>query len=296
MAPGVAHRAQIEALSVCARRIAGAPPAPRARVAPREVLRPASVAATLLALALVAMHAAAGSFGRDPSLSPERLERDERVLAALIERAHERESRAPIEDPATQDPPPPRPALNPSPWAHLHLVWGPWVCGPCCLYPLECPIWRPWDCTPVLASPFGPGCFRDPDADVPWPGPPGEWVIAPTIPMPQDAARPRLLVPRVSGALPVLAVQRVVRRGVDALTRCYGDALVRSPTVRGTLTTRFVIAADGSVMGAATLENDARNPQLGVCVAQVIRRMQFPGDVDGRVTVVNYPMALRPPS
>jgi outer membrane biosynthesis protein TonB len=89
-------------------------------------------------------------------------------------------------------------------------------------------------------------------------------------------------------------IQEVVRRDSLAMRQCYQDGLHRNRRLRGTISTRFVIARDGHVERAVD-ESGAPFPDRAVadCVVGRFRRLSFPPPDGGKVTVV-YPLTFSP--
>jgi outer membrane biosynthesis protein TonB len=71
---------------------------------------------------------------------------------------------------------------------------------------------------------------------------------------------------------------------------CYEQGLERRPELRGRVTTRFVIARDGSVAVAAAVaaESDLPDEAVVACVVRAFGALSFPEPAGGLVTV-EYP-------
>lgn len=124
---------------------------------------------------------------------------------------------------------------------------------------------------------------------------------------------------KVRGRLPPEVIQKVVRADFGAMKRCYEEALGRDPTVKGKVTTKFVIARDGTVAAAADVHDapptaipgvppdvvedlvamhgtdEPRFPDKKVtdCVVSRFKALTFPPPEGGVVTVV-YPIVFNP--
>ncbi|MFK7998133.1 MAG: TonB family protein, partial [Polyangiales bacterium] len=71
----------------------------------------------------------------------------------------------------------------------------------------------------------------------------------------------------VRGSLPREVIRRVVRRHLNEARYCYERALQSAPTLAGTLTMRFVIAANGSVSAASANEPPPGFGEVERCLA-----------------------------
>jgi hypothetical protein len=95
------------------------------------------------------------------------------------------------------------------------------------------------------------------------------------------------------GRLPPEIIRQTVRASYAPLRACYERGLATSPALRGRVTTRFVIAADGSVADVADGGSDLPNEKVTACVREGFRRLRFPAPEGGQMTV-QYPILLDP--
>jgi hypothetical protein len=98
---------------------------------------------------------------------------------------------------------------------------------------------------------------------------------------------------RVNGRLPPEVIQRIVRQNFGRFRLCYEPGLDRNPALRGRVTTRFVIARDGSVAYAADGGSDLPDAVVSSCVVRSFSSLSFPEPAGG-VVVVEYPVMLSP--
>jgi hypothetical protein len=98
--------------------------------------------------------------------------------------------------------------------------------------------------------------------------------------------------PTVSGLLSPESVRRVGLRNLGQVNRCYEIGLATDPRLAGRVVIRFVIGASGSVMGSSVGDSQLALPSVGECIANAIRRWQFPAPEGGGVVTVNYPFNL----
>jgi TonB family protein len=104
----------------------------------------------------------------------------------------------------------------------------------------------------------------------------------------------RAAPPTVSGLLSPEAIRRVVLRNLGQVNRCYEQGLSTNPNIAGRVVIRFVIGATGTVMASSVGDSSIPVPSVGECVANAVRRWQFPSPEGGGVVTVNYPFNLQP--
>jgi hypothetical protein len=97
----------------------------------------------------------------------------------------------------------------------------------------------------------------------------------------------------VSGRLPPEVIQVVVRQNLGRFRGCYTEGLRRDPKLKGRVSTKFVIARDGSVASAADAGSDLPDPKVVACVVDAFTHLTFAEPEGGIVTVV-YPFRFRP--
>lgn len=87
-------------------------------------------------------------------------------------------------------------------------------------------------------------------------------------------------------------IESAITRRLPAIGRCHELALAENPTVRGTLTIRLQIAADGTVR-SATVRSSVRSTALESCVRQTARTWSVPMPI-GRPAQVTATVDLIP--
>jgi hypothetical protein len=118
----------------------------------------------------------------------------------------------------------------------------------------------------------------------------------------------------VNGRIPPELIQKVVRANFAEMRRCYEAGLARTPTLRGKITTKFVIARDGTVSSADDVHDTTPlamefppefqlpdpaseprfpDPAVVACVVARFKALTFPEPEGGIVTVV-YPIIFAP--
>jgi hypothetical protein len=105
---------------------------------------------------------------------------------------------------------------------------------------------------------------------------------------PADDSQPPL------GMLPKDAIDRVVKRGVRGIRRCYEARLAEVPTLAGTVKVAFVIDADGSVATASTEMSTMNDPTLERCLNERFAEMTFPAPSPSGKVIVHYPFVFTP--
>ncbi|MDB4938483.1 MAG: hypothetical protein JWP87_5455 [Labilithrix sp.] len=165
---------------------------------------------------------------------------------------------------------------------------------------------------PAFAFALTPAAPAPAATPAPAPAPPKDDLFArpPPLPPPSSSARVvhapapahvvtapalRMMTVMVSGRLPPESVQRIVRKHAGRIRACYDDGLRRrGPTLAGRVTTKFVIARDGSVRDAANERSEVNDEKVVSCITEVFASMRFPEPEGGVVTVV-YPYVLHAP-
>ncbi len=88
-------------------------------------------------------------------------------------------------------------------------------------------------------------------------------------------------------------VRRVVRMHRNEVRHCYERGLLGRPDLEGRVVTQFTIATTGRVLGSAVSESSLRDQDVEQCIAQAVRRWEFPSS--GQLVNVSYPFLLTPP-
>jgi hypothetical protein len=91
------------------------------------------------------------------------------------------------------------------------------------------------------------------------------------------------------GRLPPETIQRIVEGAFGRFRLCYLDRLRGNPKLLGRVTTRFLIARDGSVSSALDDGSDLPDDSVVSCVVHTFEALSFPEPAGGTVTVV-YPL------
>jgi hypothetical protein len=103
----------------------------------------------------------------------------------------------------------------------------------------------------------------------------------------------RLGTALASGRLPPETIQRIVRQNFGRFRACYEAGLVRSPSLTGTVSTRFVIGHDGAVSSVADGGSSMPDAAVTSCVQRAFYGVGFP-QPEGGIVTVTYPIAFSP--
>lgn len=106
----------------------------------------------------------------------------------------------------------------------------------------------------------------------------------------------RAAPPEVFGAISPEAIRRIVLRNLGQVSHCHEQSMAQNPQVQGRITIRFVIGANGAV-NSSEVAQDATTYQVpsgAACVANAVRRWQFPSVDGGSTVTVYYPFNMYP--
>lgn len=92
----------------------------------------------------------------------------------------------------------------------------------------------------------------------------------------QGQSRIRLSAPKVNGPLPADQVRRVLGRHGSRLRYCVERRQVADPNLMGRVVLQLVVAPTGAVIAAQASSNSTGDEPLALCLAQGLRRIQFP--------------------
>lgn len=99
-------------------------------------------------------------------------------------------------------------------------------------------------------------------------------------------------VPVVSGMLSPEVIRRVIHRKMAQVVCCYEQGLAQDPQLAGRVVVRLVIRANGTVTGVTVADTTLHAPAVEACVANTVRRWQFPAPPGGGVVTVSYPFVF----
>jgi hypothetical protein len=100
--------------------------------------------------------------------------------------------------------------------------------------------------------------------------------------------------PDLHGSLSKEIIRRTIGRHINEIRFCYESQLVSRPDLQGRVAIKFVIAPTGAVV-TATVDHDhsdVGNLKVESCIAEAVRRMDFPAPEGGGIVIVTYPFLL----
>ena len=103
---------------------------------------------------------------------------------------------------------------------------------------------------------------------------------------------PILPSPVVLGAISASAVETGVGEKMEAINRCYKDALAENKALSGKVLVRFTILRSGSVSQADIKSTSLRHEAVEACVIARLAEARFPSLEHGKVAIVTYPFVF----
>jgi TonB family protein len=96
----------------------------------------------------------------------------------------------------------------------------------------------------------------------------------------------------IVGSLDKDIIRRVVRAHINEVRYCYNQGLAKDANLKGRVAVQFQIGATGKVPTAVVSETDVKDGSVNNCIAQAVRRWQFPKPPGGGTVIVTYPFVL----
>jgi TonB family protein len=97
----------------------------------------------------------------------------------------------------------------------------------------------------------------------------------------------------VRGSLDKEIIRRIIRRHINEVKFCYEKELTRNANLSGRVMVQFTIAGTGQVIASLVQSSTMNNPVVEQCIAQSVRRWEFPKPQGGGIVVVTYPFVLK---
>jgi hypothetical protein len=97
----------------------------------------------------------------------------------------------------------------------------------------------------------------------------------------------------VRGNLDREIVRRVVRSHMNEVRYCYEKELLSHPELFGRVMAQFTIGANGAVVTSGVQSSTMSSPPVEGCIAQAVRRWEFPKPQGGGIVIVSYPFMLK---
>ena len=97
----------------------------------------------------------------------------------------------------------------------------------------------------------------------------------------------------VRGSLDKEIIRRIIRRHINEVKFCYERELVKNTNLVGRVMIQFTIAGTGNVVASMVQASTMNSPPVEMCIAQAVRRWEFPKPQGGGIVVVTYPFVLK---
>jgi len=105
-----------------------------------------------------------------------------------------------------------------------------------------------------------------------------------------DAQTPGM--PVVRGRLEKEIIKRIIRRHINEVKYCYEQEVLTHPGIEGRVVAQFTIAGNGTVSSSAIASSTVGDAAVDHCVANAVRRWEFPQPQGGGIVIVSYPFVL----
>ena len=100
--------------------------------------------------------------------------------------------------------------------------------------------------------------------------------------------------PVVMGTLTRSDIDDTVSKHLPDIRSCYENELKKDPKLSGRIAVNFVISATGGVKSSKVQRTSLENEAVESCVADQIKKIQFPAPKGGGVVIVTYPFEFMP--
>jgi hypothetical protein len=101
---------------------------------------------------------------------------------------------------------------------------------------------------------------------------------------------------KTKGGLSKEIIQRVIHYHAKEIKFCYDRRLMVKSNLQGRVLTAFVISSKGVVLSSNIQASTTNDSELDGCIAQAVRRWEFPKPEDNSITSVVYPFVLHAPA
>ena len=98
--------------------------------------------------------------------------------------------------------------------------------------------------------------------------------------------------PIIMGTLTRSAIDDAIREHQPDIRSCYENELKKNPEISGRIAVNFVISATGTVKSSKVERTTVENETVESCVADQIKKIQFPAPKGGGVVIVTYPFVF----
>jgi hypothetical protein len=98
------------------------------------------------------------------------------------------------------------------------------------------------------------------------------------------------------GSLSKDIIKRVVHAHHNEIKFCYEKRLTAKMLGSGRVVARFIIAGNGRVIGSGVESTTLHDTEVEACIAEAVRRWEFPRPDDSGTVIVSYPFMLTSPN
>jgi TonB family protein len=95
--------------------------------------------------------------------------------------------------------------------------------------------------------------------------------------------------PMVFGSLDKEVIRKIIHENREQIRACYETALTRKSDLKGKVSVKFTISAEGPVSAAEIVADTPGDHPLAECVANAVKTWTFPKPQGGGVVIVTYP-------
>ncbi|OFZ57367.1 MAG: hypothetical protein A2328_06590 [Bdellovibrionales bacterium RIFOXYB2_FULL_36_6] len=96
----------------------------------------------------------------------------------------------------------------------------------------------------------------------------------------------------IEGGLDPDLIAAIIKRYGPQIQHCYEKGLVLKPTIKGKVTTNFIISSSGGVIKPKIIESTLRDAFTEKCILQKIVTWKFPKPKGGGTVGVTWPFIL----
>ncbi len=98
---------------------------------------------------------------------------------------------------------------------------------------------------------------------------------------------------QVRGSLDKEIIRRIIRRHLNEVRFCYEKELLRKADLYGRVTIQFTISGTGQVVASIVQQSTMNAPAVEQCIADAVKRWEFPKPQGGGIVIVSYPFVLK---
>ena len=98
---------------------------------------------------------------------------------------------------------------------------------------------------------------------------------------------------QVRGSLDQEIIRRIIRRHLNEVKFCYEKELLRKADLYGRVTVHFTISGTGQVVASIVQQSTMNAPVVEQCIADAVKRWEFPKPQGGGIVIVSYPFVLK---